>query len=165
MQGRQDLDQLFPDQPDVVEAVIRAEESAEPATEAVPKIKNVMVPPGTYTIVRGDKWKTICVTPWKRRPGWVVFSMLVGPDNGTDFQGFGGQGPDGTFRVWRGFDHRPTWRAAATDLIAIASETDEGLLVAREVYALKSSRCERCHRKLSVPASIHRGRGPECAGK
>ena len=35
----------------------------------------------------------------------------------------------------------------------------------REAYALLSSRCARCNRTLTVPASIHRGLGPECAQK
>jgi hypothetical protein len=36
---------------------------------------------------------------------------------------------------------------------------------AGEAYALESGRCWRCGRRLTVPASIHRGLGPECAKK
>ena len=36
---------------------------------------------------------------------------------------------------------------------------------AGEAYALESANCFRCGRKLTVPVSIHRGLGPECASK
>ena len=38
-------------------------------------------------------------------------------------------------------------------------------LKAGQAYAMKTNRCARCDRPLSVPASLAHGLGPECAGK
>ena len=47
------------------------------------------------------------------------------------------------------------------DIAAISGDSSGAGLA----YALISSRCCRCGRKLTVPASIHNGMGPECASK
>lgn len=167
MNGQMNLDDLFPDDPETakkLKEIVKREQGPPP--EVPPPAQTIAVYYGTYTIVRpGKKHQTIEVTPWKNRPGHRVFSMLVGPDNGLDFQGFGSQGPDATFKVWRSFVGRKTWIEAAQALIALCSEDPGSLTSANELYALKSSRCARCHRKLTVPASVHAGHGPECAEK
>jgi hypothetical protein len=41
----------------------------------------------------------------------------------------------------------------------------EDPMKAAQVYAVREGRCSRCGRTLTVPASLHHGMGPECAGK
>lgn len=94
----------------------------------------------------------------------VIASFLRGPDNERDFQGFAfinqrdGHCEVQTWKKFRGIDER--WKMAA--LIA-ADSTQADALGMAEAYAQRSGRCSRCGRKLTVPASLHRGYGPDCA--
>lgn len=174
MNDQDELDWLFPDKPDLVDIIRKntntpdgdALNDLEREPEIISKSKTMRVPYGTYTVViPGDSkpHRTIRVVPWKSQPGKSIFEMLIGPDNSLDFQGFGEQAGDHAFRIWRKFSNREEWLTAARALVTIVSEGDPD--VAGEMYALMSSRCRRCNRKLTVPASIHRGYGPECAQK
>jgi hypothetical protein len=172
-----DIDWLFPDRPDIVETIKKVRNTPEgeqlnkmfgnQKREPEPKEKKVPVPLGTYTLVlSGDSqpWRTIRVEPWNNRPLVNVFAMLVGPDNGLDFQGFGSQEGTQSFKVWRKFSTRDEWIRAAEALVIMATDP-EGLEAAGVKYASVSTRCRRCNRKLTVPVSIHRGYGPDCAEK
>lgn len=133
-----------------------------PGTPGAP----VTIPEGTFTVVNPDgSYETIKIEEVKNEGsglfGKIIASHISGPDNGTDFQGFAFVTEDGQVRVWKrfeGIDQR--WVRAV--LIVLRGSTEDRL-DAREAYALRSSRCSRCGRKLTVPASIHRGMGPECA--
>ena len=96
-------------------------------------------------------------------PGRRIASYLAGPDNETSFAGFAFIDGD-TLRVWSRYQNseRAARYADATRLI-LGQPTKSA--ESREAYALLSSRCARCNRTLTVPASIHRGLGPECAQK
>lgn len=60
-------------------------------------------------------------------------------------------------RVWSKFRHETAKELALRDLLA-GDWRQMG-----EDYAVASNRCWRCDRELKVPASIHRGLGPDCA--
>lgn len=133
---------------------------------------------GTFTVVGKTKYVTIRfhVTHWLQRlllegrypEGTLVVGYLRGADNSKDYTGFAFAIPDdkGGYRlqVWKKIDEgklaHQIW--SARYLLRLDKE---GLLNARYEYALRSGNCSRCGRKLTVPASIHRGMGPECAAK
>lgn len=125
---------------------------------------SAMVPNGTYTI----EGKTKHVTVRFRSGGWgngkQVVSYLYGSDNTRDFEAFGHIDPaTNELVVWRNFREglaHQKWcvqHLLGLDPVRLA---ERGY-----AYALASSRCYRCGRELTVPASIHRGMGPECAAK
>jgi uncharacterized protein DUF6011 len=92
--------------------------------------------------------------------------LLSGPDNDTDYQ-YLGRISRGVFWLGRktprpgdiGRD-APSAKAFDWSWRAIA----RGVLPA-ELEIWHEGRCGRCARRLTVPASIARGFGPECAGK
>jgi hypothetical protein len=90
--------------------------------------------------------------------GKTIVSYLSGSDNERSYTGFANI--DGDFvRVWRKY-------ADAIDVLAALAFLAQGPEVWRaagEAYAIESGSCYRCNRTLTVPASIHRGLGPECA--
>lgn len=122
---------------------------------------------GTYTVVfDGDESDRITlrlsVPKWATDvTGKLAVSYLYGPDNTNDYKGIGFFG-SGSFSVWR--SARPAvsreFEARINEALQIISGSDQGKM--RESYALRSGRCARCGRKLTVPASLHAGVGPEC---
>ena len=130
---------------------------------------------GTYTVVmNGDEndYVTLKVdnATWADVPGKVSVSYLCGSDNEASYKAFAFVGANG-INVWQRFRQESRIVEAAKILWAIAQteaglgEAHEKFLQQAEAYALASGRCMRCHRTLTVPASLHRGLGPECANK
>lgn len=125
------------------------------------------VPDGTYTVVFGSDldYETLQVeTKAKGKlAGKTLVKYLAGPDNTTDFEAFGFL-VGGYVKVWR--RHLPASRKVqrCSDAVGIIARTGDkqqyGL-----AYAMRAGRCCRCNRKLTVPASLHRGMGPECAAR
>ncbi len=118
---------------------------------------------GTYTVEFADgTYRTIRLsdcTFGEFAEGTQVAEFLRGSDNETDFTGFAFvQGS--AFKVWSRF-------ATAEELIkaldCLLQAGDAGQF--GEAYARKSGRCWRCGRTLTVPSSLHRGMGPDCAKK
>lgn len=120
---------------------------------------------GTYTVVRPDgTYVTLRVKAhWeadRAARGDQVVQYLSGPDNTTNFTGFAFL--NGTnARVWSRMVGRVNNQNAA--LCHLLNQGVEDRATARETYALRSGRCSNCGRRLTVPASLHRGLGPECA--
>jgi hypothetical protein len=60
----------------------------------------------------------------------------------------------------------PTFRANGgilnTCLMVLFGADVEARHAAREAYAMRSGRCSRCNRDLTVPASLFAGMGSEC---
>lgn len=121
------------------------------------------IPDGTYTVIDGAERRTIRL----RNADWAsdlpkgsqVAEFLSGPDNTADFTGFAFV-VKGKARVWR------RYRSESTLVDMLTTLLNGGLDNAAQAgyaYALASSRCYRCNRTLTVPASIHRGLGPVCA--
>jgi hypothetical protein len=93
----------------------------------------------------------------KAAKGDKMVGYLAGPDNTTDYVNFGFI-VGGRFFIWKkNAGLFPRQHEAAQKLVT-ANLEDAGML-----YALKSSRCRRCGRVLTVDASKHRGYGPDCA--
>jgi hypothetical protein len=93
--------------------------------------------------------------------GKRIVSLLTGPDNGGDYQGFAFVS-DGAIRVWsrfRGQGERSIYERYA-DLLARPE-----FWAAKGVAYLAALRCRRCGRPLTHPESIESGIGPVCAGR
>ena len=135
----------------------------EPASGTI--VGDRSLPVGTYTAVFADgSHRTIRVKKhWveeEAKKGTLVLQYLSGPDNESQYTGFAFlQGT--TARIWRKFANNPLESALVAALRIVLRDP----LKAGETYALESHNCFRCGRKLTVPVSIHRGLGPECASK
>ena len=94
-------------------------------------------------------------------PGSRIASYMVGSDN-SKFKGFAFV--NGTkVNLWK--SHRtPKGEVLKGAVLTVLGSPDRGARF-MEAYALMSGKCSVCGRKLTVPASIHRGLGPDCAGK
>lgn len=115
---------------------------------------------GFYTVVFGDDdYVTIRLRTQDQNasfaPGTQIASYLSGPDNESDYRGFAFVKPD-RFHVWKRFKGNSRLHRALEILLSDSE-------VAGQEYAMRSSRCRRCNRTLTVPASLHRGFGPVCA--
>lgn len=109
-------------------------------------------------------------------PGERVVALLIGPDNGRDYQGFGFAKDDGII-VWK--SKRGQGKQSAFDWYAyLLRKGCEALIgqdgveasadfdVGGRSYCIQAARhCLRCNRRLTHPASVLMGYGPECAGK
>lgn len=122
---------------------------------------------GTYTVVNTDgKRRTFSLETQSDKaefaPGKQVIALLTGSDNENDFTSVGIINEDGRLIIWR--KHRNTDMAAnveiALDVIRNMSNTERES--AGYAYAVISSRCRRCRRVLTVPASVNQGYGPTC---
>jgi hypothetical protein len=126
-----------------------------------------VIPDGTYTVVAPTELGehvTLRLRPatWAKDlpAGSQVVEFLSGPDNEHDFTGFGFI-VKGKPRIWK------RYRDGGRPVIALHLLLDmqeDNVREAGHTYALASGRCYRCNRTLTVPASIHRGLGPVCAG-
>ena len=85
--------------------------------------------------------------------GRQLVGYLTGADNDHDYTTIGHLTETGTARVWR--------KHQSKERIVAALRT----LLADPEAAVKAVHCYRCHRTLTVPASVHDGLGPECARK
>lgn len=119
---------------------------------------------GTYTItgVHETEWVTLRLIdcPWDDvEPGTQLAQFLSGSDNEHDFTGFAfvrGR----TMQVWSRFTDTARVQDALRVLLDPGAQPSEYGLQ----YALQTGRCCKCNRKLTVPASLHMGMGPVCAG-
>jgi len=123
---------------------------------------------GTYTVVFGDgHYRTLKFRTKTEGSlaGKTIVSYLSGPDNSTDFTGCAFYDQDrGTTTIWRRYRLKENASFCEEILEAV------GVILGNpaktgEAYALKSGRCCRCGKKLTVPASIHQGMGPDCFAK
>ena len=126
-----------------------------------------VIAPGTYTVVldvNEEHYVTVRIAPGKWADGKLVASFLSGSDNENSYTGFAfvtGKGVN----LWKRFIDNKRLAAAIAVLLNDTDAAHEMFLNLAEAYAMKSGQCMRCHRKLTVPASLHRGLGPECANK
>ena len=99
--------------------------------------------------------------------GKRILQFLAGPDNETNFAGLGFVSDSGQVSVWGRFKSAaalPNSKISRyLEAYQIARKGDQGKYT--EAYATISGRCSHCHRKLTVPASLRRGLGPDCAEK
>lgn len=91
--------------------------------------------------------------------GKIMIGYLAGPDNDSDYINFGNAITDQTVRVWNRF----TEESQLVEGLRFLMESSEAQAKAGEMYAVESGNCWRCGRTLTVPASVDRGLGPDCA--
>lgn len=137
-----------------------------PATEAACGMYAGVEPiDGTYTVVLTDGHLTIrIVTP--RKGGMkdqTILKYMVGPDNENDYVPFAFVSRGLSTMIEPFKRYRSNWDESrlrrAVDVLFADPES------AGMEYALRSGKCYRCGRTLTVPASLHRGLGPDCAAK
>lgn len=151
----------------------RSSPSSPPATPARPATR--CVTDGVYTVVRdGASHRTYRIEsfedPSHSFHGKTILSFLAGPNNERDYHGCAFLDPfTGNLKVWRRYTREFTDADVALDFEADLRADVAALLqdpaAAGERYALASGRCYHCDRRLTVPASLHRGLGPICAQK
>lgn len=137
-----------------------SERQADEAMRAQPGVLN----DGTYTIVYGDdSYFTfrIRVASSGRLQGRRLIEFLSGAQNELDFTAFGFVN-DATINVWHRFE-RGHLVNRAREIEALSRNDRDALEAAGLRYAERSSRCRRCNRVLTVPASLAAGFGPDCA--
>ena len=160
---------------------LRPERERKPKVDAEGKpvavkapIEPSPVPDGTYTVIRGGAHKTYQLRTQSDndvfKPGVQLMRKLIGPDNEADFKSVaeyvGDQAPQTPQTQHYNGCH--VWAAHAASRIEIE---DDWLVIRRNpeangmAYAMRSGRCWNCNRKLTVPASLHSGLGPECSGR
>lgn len=139
-----------------------AEKMADAKKPAGPEIQ---VPQGTFTVEYPDgTYETLRIETIAKGKfaGSTIASFLSGPDNSIDFTGFAFVNKLDQVHIWKRFANlRGSRKESALRVVLLGDKNDQGDM--REAYAMRSGRCGRCHRKLTVPASLHRGLGPECA--
>jgi hypothetical protein len=141
------------------------EDAARIDQEDKPKAE-LLIADGTYTMeYRDGDHFTFRVRSIKRGnlAGKRIVEFLSGPDNSLDFTAFAMVNTN-SINVWKRFE-RGELVNRAREIESLACGLDNELENAGIAYALKSSRCRRCNKVLTVPASIHAGYGPDCAGK
>lgn len=124
----------------------------------------LMLATGTYTLVYAEgTYFTFRVREVKtgKLAGKTVVEHLTGPNNSLDFEPFAFLNPD-TINVWKRYE-RGDMVNRAREIEAIARDDKAGLEAAGLRYAMLSSRCRRCNKVLTVPASVASGFGPDCA--
>jgi hypothetical protein len=136
---------------------------------------------GTYTVTNTEtgEYRTFKIKTQKPdakfAPGKRIVSLLNGPNNESDYLGFGFVNQD-KVSVWskkRGngkmssFDHFAyLLPKAAFSLIGSDGQEVRGTFQAysgRKYEVELSKRCLACNRKLTTPESLRRGYGPECS--
>jgi Family of unknown function (DUF6011) len=90
-------------------------------------------------------------------------SVLVGPENTTDFKYFGYFRNDN-------FNYGKAKAKVAEDAPSVRAflwfvKQLDGLFFNAQLEVWHEGRCGRCGRKLTVPESVASGFGPECSGK
>jgi len=120
---------------------------------------------GHYSIVYSDgQYRTIRISDWNGKAVVGISTPKRDRQNNFRFQGVGFLTDDNQIRFWHKFEQanepkRLTRIRYALDVVAREPEQ------AQMAFAMKESKCARCGRTLTVPASLHRGLGPECAKK
>ena len=122
------------------------------------------VPVGIYTVTDGEHgWVTLQVTKPKWADGQTVVAYLNGTDNEWNYKKFAFITRQG-LKVWRSASPSP--KVVAASQFLFTGNLDEAraeFLNVAEALAMASGKCSACGRTLTVPASLHRGLGPECA--
>lgn len=92
--------------------------------------------------------------------GTRVVKAMTGSDNESSFSYMGLLSPTGAFSPSKKFTDRVDFVAAVKYLLAkgVGNEVEYG-----KNYAVRSGKCFRCARKLTTPASVFYGYGPDCA--
>lgn len=153
--------------------LIKKQTAVKVVQSTAPAVK--MLPIGTYTVafLEGTRVTVkIQSLDAEELDGWDFYAkggytagsmkikVLTGPDNENSYTCIGVQKQDGTMKFWK----KAANYERATDAVQALLDPETAKTAGYE-YAVKSSRCYRCNHKLTVPASICAGLGPDCASK
>ena len=130
---------------------------------------------GAYTIVshKSGEHRTLKISTVHNEEsalyGKRIISLLVGPDNQSDYRGFAFFNDNNSMSVWsrfRGTLTEEIGRCLITFLVN-GKVSDDGSIRMEGVngHVLFQSACCVCNRPLTCPESIRSGIGPVCAGK
>lgn len=123
----------------------------------------------TITLVSGrtEARFTYKVTQCEDKPALYFVALLSGVDNEGDFQYLGTVRRDAVPpRYAHGKKSRISPEApSARAFVWFAGNLFDRGVIKEPIQLWHEGRCCRCGRKLTVPESIERGVGPECAGK
>ena len=122
----------------------------------------------TFTLKSGKTgkrftYKVVAPQDERRKDEWFV-KLLTGPDNTSNYQGYGllMRNEKGLwFRKRGGYDPLP---ARAMHWLTWVLRTRSGRALAK-VEVWHEGRCSRCNRPLTDPGSIRDGIGPVCKTK
>jgi len=134
---------------------------------------------GTYTIqnLSSEEHRTFSIKTQpdgsRFAPGKRVVALLTGPNNESDYQGFGFLNDDG-IAVWKSkrgqgklsaFDHYARiLHLAVTSIHGDDEEVQGKIDYAGRTYEVRLSKtCRVCNRKLTDPTSIRNGIGKTCS--
>lgn len=113
----------------------------------------------TITNPQTKNWRTFRVHTQpgtaKFAPGKRILSLLVGPDNVSDYQSFAFV-DGGKVKVWKSKRSRDNLRFVAM------LEDPEGFMRRRGLKYSFEGKCRKCNRRLTTAESIERGVGPKC---
>jgi len=137
---------------------------ATPQAPATPVVAD-----GYYTIVLSEQpevRRTLRVKSpregtYARSIGRQYVAFLDGPDNVSSYRSFATL--EGAVTHMTEFRHNWQLGMALELLVGYAQKGE--LDDSRQRFALVSGRCWNCGRMLTVPTSIHRGLGPDCAAR
>jgi hypothetical protein len=94
--------------------------------------------------------------------GKRIVAMLTGPDNQTDYKGFGFVN-DAGIKVWRKVADSGDFFQKVAKMLWVMGTTGSNNEYARRGCTLQlSKRCVKCNRELTDPTSISLGIGPVC---
>lgn len=123
-----------------------------------------MLNDGRYTLVYPDgQYRTLQVKTPKQHSK-LASRQILSIKEGRHFNGAGFLTPAGKINFWQ----RVRSVTPLERLVRIQRAVDRVVAdpeAAGLAYAMKENRCYRCGKELTVPASIHKGMGPECAKK
>jgi len=92
--------------------------------------------------------------------------VLSGPENDADYQYLGFMRSTGSeFKLVAGRKGHPEAQSFQAFAWFLASLGRPGTELPEQLEFWHAGRCGRCGRRLTVPASIASGFGPECAGR
>lgn len=100
-------------------------------------------------------------------PDQRIISLLVGPDNGSDYSKFGFVKDDGIY-VWQKFQSQTIGQMSLHEKYAdmvwsLATKNQQSKYSLKGAKLHHEGRCIKCNRRLTTPESILLGIGPVCA--
>jgi len=126
---------------------------------------------GTYTITHGAEHRTYKIytnaPDASFAPGQRIVALLTGADNETDYTGFGFVLAN-EIKVWKskqGTADKPSFFDKSARMLEAFGKSDDWTnpYVFKGLTLQLEKRCSKCNRKLTNPASLETGIGPECA--
>jgi Family of unknown function (DUF6011) len=122
-----------------------------------------VIPDGGFSIIYSTgQYRTLRVRTANK--GDLVGKRILSLKEGDDWKPCAFLSPQDRASFWRAFraDNDAVRLARIQRAVDIVSKDPSKGAMA---FAMCEKKCSRCGRDLTVPASLYRGMGPECAGK